>query len=452
MNWHPGRPPMLHPSPFIRPGGPGPGQMQMGPSPGPMRPQYTHHPPSGHPYSPQPIRIMSPQQRASMPPLYRVPVSLPQQQPPQQPGNQRAQHRPLFQMSSTQPRQSIFLKSRLQKAINVNGDNSGNFAIHPQQAILSNQTAIRPRFLSPPAPGPHHYQTVTVPMGSGGASVHLKEESNTPSPKLPKIQSVHSGVIIDDLHLDQQETDEPSPMRTTDACASVLVQRGITIKRNKPAPNGVLIKTEPQTETEDAGDSTSLDDSFLSCPVSTCNEKFLTENGLQRHLDRGHKKEPVKVIVKGGPPIPTHEKPQTISIKNGLILKSFKCANCTAHFTTQQGLVQHQQQYHSNDEGHRNSSPQAPMLKASLIKGSQVPNEVGIPLVDLSNEVTRRKLANLGIYNFIPVANRDLACGGFFGFPVVSLQGASNPSICNLGELGASSILSIGPVRQIPKH
>lgn len=463
MNWHPQRPPMLHPSPFIRPGGPGPGQMQMGPSPGPMRPQYTHHPPSGHPYSPQPIRIMSPQggqgQRSGpMPPLYRVPVSHPQQQQPPQPqGNQRPQHRPLFQMTSTPPRQSIFLKSRLQKAVNVNGDGSGNFAIHPQQAILSNQTAIRPRFLSPPAPGPIQFQSVAIPMGSGGSTVHhLKEESNTPSPKLPKIHSVHSGVIIDDLHLEQQESEESSPMmRTSDDMTSVLVHRGITIKRNKPAPNGVVIKAEPQTEPEDAGDSTNIDDSFLSCPVNTCNERFLTETGLQRHVERVHKKEPVKVIVKGGPSIPTHDKPQTISIKNGLLLKSFKCASCTAHFTTQQGLIQHQHQHHhGKDDGHnsRNTSPQSPMLKASLVKGNPVPNEVGIPLVDLSNEMTRRKLANLGIFNFIPVANRDLACGGFFGFPVVSLQGASNPSICNLGELGASSILSIGPVRQIPKH
>ncbi|KAL5276734.1 hypothetical protein ACFFRR_002140 [Megaselia abdita] len=454
MTWHPGRPPMLHSSPYLRPGGPGPGQMQMGPSPGPIRPQYTHHPPSGHPYSPQPIRIMSPQ-RGPMPPLYRVPVSVShsQQPPPQQQQqvNQRPQHRPLFQMTSTGPgpRQSIFLKSRLQKAANVNGD--GNYAVHPQQAVLSNQTTVQPRFLTPPAPAPNHYQTVTVPMGSGGSSVHsidrLKEESSTPSPKLPKIHSVHSGVTIEDLHFDQPETTEPSPMRTTDDMANVLVQRGITITRNKPV-NGVSIKTEPQTE-EDGGESSSLDDSFLSCPVNTCSEKFLTESGLQRHVERGHKKEPVKVIVKGGPnlPLPTHEKPQTISIKNGMILKSFKCANCTAHFTTQPGLAQHQQLHHSREESH-----QAPMLKASLVKGNQVPNEVGIPLVDLSNEITRRKLLSIGITNFIPVANRDLACGGFFGFPVVSLQAASNPSICNLGELGASSILSLGPVRQIPKH
>lgn len=500
LNWHPGRPPMLHAAPFIRPGGPGPGQMQMGPSQGPMRPQYTHHPPSGHPYAQQPIRVMHPS-RAPMPPLYRVPVSIGQPHPPPQNQGQqvnpRPQHRPLFQMTSTAPRQSIFLKSRLQKA--VNGEGNGTFSVHPQQAILSNQTAIRPRFLSPPAPAPHHYQSVSVPMGSGGTPVHLKEESNTPSPKLPKIQSVHSGVILDDLHFDQPASDEPAPTtRTSDDMANVLVQRGITITRNKPTPNGVVIKTEPQTEISDAyftcpegtcvekfltennlkrhmevvhqkeylmksgGQSQtiesdieegrftgSLEDSLMPCPVSTCNEKFLTDKGLQRHVERIHRKEPVKVIVKGGPAIPTHDKPQTVSIKNGLILKSFKCSMCTAHFTTQQGLIQHQNQHHRNDRS--SSSPQAPMLKASLTKGSPVPNEIGIPLVDLSNEATRRKLANLGIFNFVPVSSRDMAAGGFFGFPVVSLQGASNPSICNLGELGASSILSIGPVRQIPR-
>lgn len=429
---------MLHPAPYIRPGGPSPVHMQMGPSPGPIRPQYNHQTPTSHPYNPQPIRIMQPNQRAPMPPLYRVPVSLSQQMQPQQ--QQRPQHRPLFQMTSTPQlqKQSIFMKSRLQKA--VNGEGNGNFPNSPPQVVLSSQTAIRPRFLSPPAPGPNQFHSVTVPV----ANVALKEDTsnnNTPSPKLPKVQSVHSGVTIEDFHLeplDAEQTARNSPKRTSEDMASVLVQRGITITRNKPSTNGVTVKSEPGHD--------AIDDSLLACPVSTCKEKFVTENGLQKHVEIVHKKDhPVKVIMR-----PTHDKPQTISIKNGLILKTFKCTSCTAHFTTQQGLVQHQNTHHK-EEIPRNASPQSPMLKASLIKGNNVPNEIGIPLVDLSNELTRRKLTSLGIYNFIPVANRDLAPGGFFGFPVVSLQGSSNPAICNLGELGASSILSLGPVRQIPK-
>lgn len=39
---------------------------------------------------------------------------------------------------------------------------------------------------------------------------------------------------------------------------------------------------------------------------------------------------------------------------------------------------------------------------------------------------------------------------GVFGLPVVSVEGARNPNIINLGALGSSNVLPLGPVRSIP--
>lgn len=109
-------------------------------------------------------------------------------------------------------------------------------------------------------------------------------------------------------------------------------------------------------------------------------------------------------------------------------MKAFKCKLCPAMFSTQEGLVDHQRKNHR-------------ILKTSA-------DELGIPIIDLRNDETKRKLAQLGIVNYIPLNPKST--NGCFGFPIVSVQGAGNPNICNMMGMGVNSLLSLGPIKQIP--
>ncbi|XP_018327852.1 proteoglycan 4 isoform X2 [Agrilus planipennis] len=104
-----------------------------------------------------------------------------------------------------------------------------------------------------------------------------------------------------------------------------------------------------------------------------------------------------------------------------------RCDLCPAQYPTPMGLSKHRQSYHKTGG----------------------PCEIGVPLVDLKNPGVLQKLSALGIYNYIPLpgSNTD----GCFALPVVSLNAAKNPNVCNLNGIGASSILTLGPVRSLPR-
>lgn len=126
-------------------------------------------------------------------------------------------------------------------------------------------------------------------------------------------------------------------------------------------------------------------------------------------------------------------------------------------FTTNSTLTMHMAQMHPSQKMFRCdacpiSYPSAIQLQEHKLAFHNVPNsELGIPVIDLSQLGTLRKLCNLGITNFIPLANREQG-GGCFGIPIVSAANALSGNITNsLLSLGANGILSFGPVKPLPK-
>lgn len=147
----------------------------------------------------------------------------------------------------------------------------------------------------------------------------------------------------------------------------------------------------------------SHDGLFIPCTVPECDQKFLTSDSLQKHLQRGHKH---------------------------MSLRIHKCKICPAKFSTTDGLAFHQKKVHNI---HKTTA-----------------DELGLPIVDLRNDETRNKLAALGIINYIPLTNLNKTTGGTYGLPIISVQGAANNAICNIMAMGADSVLSLGPVKPIP--
>lgn len=109
----------------------------------------------------------------------------------------------------------------------------------------------------------------------------------------------------------------------------------------------------------------------------------------------------------------------------------FRCNMCAAQYPTQQGLLQHRQTYHKE-------SP------------SQTGSELVLPVVDLKQPATLNRLNSLGVRHYIPLSQLSNQSGGVLGLPIVSLEGGRIPST-SLSALGAATILTLGPLRQLPR-
>ncbi|XP_021914065.1 uncharacterized protein LOC110827075 isoform X2 [Zootermopsis nevadensis] len=108
----------------------------------------------------------------------------------------------------------------------------------------------------------------------------------------------------------------------------------------------------------------------------------------------------------------------------------YRCSLCSAQYPTQQGLLQHRQAYHKE-----------PAVQPGA--------ELAVPIVDLKAPGALNRLAGLGIHHYVPLSQLVSQSGGYFGLPIVSVDGARNPAVCNLGSLGASSVLSLGPLKHL---
>ncbi|XP_014274166.1 uncharacterized protein [Halyomorpha halys] len=108
---------------------------------------------------------------------------------------------------------------------------------------------------------------------------------------------------------------------------------------------------------------------------------------------------------------------------------AYECRECTAQYPTEAGLQAHRQKYH----GAGGPSP-----------------DMAIPIVDLKQVGVLSRLAALGIRSVIPLAQLHSGSGGgMFGLPVVAVDSASNPAICNIGGMGASNLLPLGPLKNL---
>lgn len=273
-----------------------------------------------------------------------------------------------------------------------------------------------------------------------GASVNGSHSSSN-SPALDSTIQLSDQITLSVKNKDQAQGKNPKDV------ANILAHRGITVTptaKGNPDANKAVRSNEEQLQhktnsasTEEAVQKIQLNSSvsiiskkktattidlsadddkdempppprpFILCPVKDCPERFLTKEGLNRHTQRGHK---------------------TLNIR------IHRCRLCPTKFATTEGLLFHQRKVH----------------RISNVKTTA--DELGLPVVDMRNEQTRAKLAALGIVNYIPLGNLNKTTGGAFGLPIVSVQGAANAAVCNLAALGADSLLSLGPVKQIPRN
>ncbi|XP_015116084.1 COPII coat assembly protein sec16 isoform X2 [Diachasma alloeum] len=110
-----------------------------------------------------------------------------------------------------------------------------------------------------------------------------------------------------------------------------------------------------------------------------------------------------------------------------------KCNLCTAQYPNAQALAVHKQTYHKD------------MEVASTNGGT----ELAIPVVDLKSPQALNRLQSLGIHSYIPLSQLSAQTGGYFGLPIITIDGPRNQNSCNLGALGATSILSLGPLKHL---
>ncbi|KAK9510899.1 hypothetical protein O3M35_005578 [Rhynocoris fuscipes] len=146
----------------------------------------------------------------------------------------------------------------------------------------------------------------------------------------------------------------------------------------------------------------------VSCQV--CDKVFPSQEALNQHL-------------------PSHR-----GIHNKL---PFECKECTAQYPTAQGLAVHKQKYHHKPP------PQQPQSSSIL--------DFAIPVVDLKQNGVLHKLTSLGVRNFIPLAQlHNQQNTGQFGLPIISVELANNPAFCNINGVGASNLLLLGPLKNLP--
>lgn len=115
------------------------------------------------------------------------------------------------------------------------------------------------------------------------------------------------------------------------------------------------------------------------------------------------------------------------------IMFVIRCNLCPAQYPTAQALSTHKQAYHKEvDTVAQNGGA-----------------ELALPVVDLKSPHVLNRLSNLGIQSYIPLSQLSAQTGGYFGLPIITIDGARNPNTCNLGALGATSILSLGPLKHL---
>ena len=111
-----------------------------------------------------------------------------------------------------------------------------------------------------------------------------------------------------------------------------------------------------------------------------------------------------------------------------------RCNLCPAQYPTASALSIHKQTYHKDHVE---------------MFGPNAGIELALPVVDLKSPQVLSRLSSLGIQSYIPLSQLSAQTGGYFGLPIITIDGARNPNTCNLGALGATSILSLGPLKHL---
>ncbi|XP_031328551.1 fibrous sheath CABYR-binding protein-like isoform X2 [Photinus pyralis] len=455
--------PYQHPPMYSHPPHPG-----MPAQPPPLYPPYQYQPsPMYYPpqpnYPPPAPHMQAPPQPPSMqqPPSQQMPQPSHPPHPPQQsmPPPQAPQYRPAMPTRAPPPRQ-------------FNPQSQRGPAPRTPMAPRQRAPMIRTRGGMVPTPvrGPRPRMPTTPTQVNGNSQSQPRVIKRTPEqiqslqakkkridvlvpdknddadcqviavqPKntdggLPQIQSVQGGTsdpTDNVMHLSDSITlsvrnppPRPQSPKKSDAkvVANILATRGITVTASaKP-------KEKPAQTKEGAPSvAINLNSAVSIIPTAKNNSNPPSPTKSSSGESRLPTVDLTDDSVPETPRSPIKQNPNSPQ-KNGRgAALPFRCDLCPAQYPTLGGLSKHRQSYHKT--------------------GS--PCEIGIPLIDLKQPGILQKLTNLGISNYIPMPSSTP--DGHFVVPVVNMNVARNSTVCNLNALGASSLLTIGPVRSLPK-
>ncbi|XP_043664218.1 uncharacterized protein LOC122627260 isoform X1 [Vespula pensylvanica] len=272
-----------------------------------------------------------------------------------------------------------------------------------------------------------------------------------------------------------QNTSNPGKKSDAKAVANVLAARGITVtpaanksKTNEQNKQQSPVQQQRPTSTQQSLNVPSLNLNSAISIIPATSQRKQQEQGQFAVPQNKQNKSPISDVER--PPRPPtvdltqDNPPQVPVVRRGrpprtlltcqMCDKSFqnqdmltqhmathratnkllhKCNLCSAQYPTAQALVTHKQTYHKEVD----TMPQNGGI------------ELAIPVVDLKSPHVLNRLSNLGIQSYIPLSQLSAQTGGYFGLPIITIDGARNPNTCNLGALGATSILSLGPLKHL---
>lgn len=107
------------------------------------------------------------------------------------------------------------------------------------------------------------------------------------------------------------------------------------------------------------------------------------------------------------------------------------CNRCSAVFGTSRALSTHKKKEHRSKKA-----------------------QTAIPIINLRSTDTLDRLSRLGVHHYIPLAHLmslDTDTGESFGLPIIDVDGSDNLRTCNIDALGATSILTLGPLKHLKK-
>ncbi|KAK2582126.1 hypothetical protein KPH14_004492 [Odynerus spinipes] len=273
-----------------------------------------------------------------------------------------------------------------------------------------------------------------------------------------------------------QNTSSPGGKKSdAKAVANVLAARGITVtpaanknKTSEPSKQQSPVQQQKPTSTQQSLNVTALNLNSAISIIPATSQRKQQEQGQFAVPQNKQNKSPINEVERpprpptvdltqdGPPQVPVvrRGRPPRYLLTCQMCEKSFqnqdmltqhmathratnkllhKCNLCSAQYPTAQALTTHKQTYHKEVD----TMPQ---------NGG---TELAIPVVDLKSAQVLNRLSSLGIQSYIPLSQLSAQTGGYFGLPIITIDGARNPNTCNLGALGATSILSLGPLKHL---
>lgn len=239
----------------------------------------------------------------------------------------------------------------------------------------------------------------------------------------------HRGIIVTPT-AKANETKKPddnvqaasSPPVPDDGTPKQQINGAISITSvKKPMPSNSTIDLSidegPNSSATEAAAQPNSKFATIKCPYKACDKQFSTVETVRKHILQMHKLQA------------TAPASRTI----------FKCKECFSKFSTQGGLTFHLKRMHST-----HTPPVASSITDSMIN-------MGIPVVNLADESTRKKLEELGIVNYIPMTNFNQSHGGLMALPILSIHDVVKKNGKIVQTFGTEKLLTVGRLKTIAR-